>query len=185
LFAKAYPGEPINEITLSKAIASFERTVTSKNSPFDRWVAGDAQALTAQQLNGFKLFVGKGNCILCHNGPNFTDNGFHNLGLPSAANAEPDLGRYTQKPVNATKGAFKTPTVREVTRTAPYFHDGSAATLMDVVAHYNRGGVVMTHISPNLHPLNLTMPEKLSLVAFLQSLSSDFFAVTLPELPTD
>ncbi len=183
MFAKAYPGEPINESTLSRAIASFERTVVSNNSPFDRWVRGEKTALTEQQVRGFKVFVGKGNCVACHSGPNFTDNGFHNLGLASFGNPEPDLGRYAQRPVNAMKGAFKTPTVREVARTGPYFHDGSARTLMDVVEHYDRGGDVKTNLSPNIKPLNLTDEEKRALVAFMEGLSSPFKVVSLPDLP--
>lgn len=183
LFTKAYPGEGINETTLSKAIASFERTVVSKNSPFDRWIAGDAKALSAQEIEGFKVFVGKGNCLACHSAPNFTDNGFHNLGLSSFGDKDPDMGRYAQRPVNALKGAFKTPTVREIARTAPYFHDGSAKTLMEVVEHYDKGGVVKTNLSINIKPLNLTAPEKHALVAFMESLSSPFVPVTVPELP--
>jgi cytochrome c peroxidase len=183
MFAKAYPGEPINETTLSKAIATFERTAISSNSAFDRWVKGDAKALTAQQVEGFKVFTGKGNCMACHSGPNFTDNGFHNLGLASYGSAEPDMGRYAQKPLNAMKGAFKTPTVREVSRTAPYFHDGSAKTLMEVVEHYDRGGDVKTNLSPNIKPLNLTQDEKLALVSFMEGLSSPFISVKVPELP--
>jgi cytochrome c peroxidase len=185
LFAKAYPGEPINEDTLSKAIASFERTVVSRDSPFDRWIQGDAQALSTQQVEGFKVFAGRGNCLACHSGANFTDNGFHNLGLASWGVAEPDMGRYAQKPVNAMKGAFKTPTVREVARTAPYFHDGSAKTLMEVVDYYDRGGHVKTNLSPNIRPLGLSLQEKQALVAFLQSLSSPYLQVTVPELPAN
>jgi cytochrome c peroxidase len=183
MFARAYPGEAINETTLSKAIANFERTVISDDSAFDRWVRGDETALTAQQVDGFKLFLGKGNCAACHSGPNFTDNGFHNLGLASWGNNEPDMGRYAQKPVNATKGAFKTPTVREVARTAPYFHEGSAKTLMKVVKHYDRGGQVKTNLSPNIKPLGLSSAEKLALVAFLEGLSSPFMPMSIPELP--
>lgn len=183
LFARAYPGEPINEDTLSRAIASYERTVVSRNSPFDRWVRGEAGALSAQQVEGFQVFAGKGNCLACHSGPNFTDNGFHNLGLRSWGMAEPDMGRYAHKPVNAMRGAFKTPTVREVARTAPYFHDGSAATLMDVVEHYDRGGDVKTNLSPNIHPLGLSLQEKQALVAFLESLSSPYLVTRVPELP--
>lgn len=183
MFAKAYPGEPINESTISKAIASFERTAISKNSPFDRWVRGDAKALSKQQVEGFQVFAGKGNCVACHSGANFTDNGFHNLGLASYGNAEPDMGRYGQKPLNAMKGAFKTPTVREVTRTAPYFHDGSAKTLMEVVEHYDRAGDVKANLSPNIKPLHLTPDEKQALVAFMEALSSPFMGVKIPELP--
>lgn len=183
LFAKAYPGEAINEATLSKAIASFERTAISRDSAFDRWVKGDRKALTEQQVSGFKLFVGKGNCVACHSGPNFTDNSFHNIGLASWGVAEPDMGRYAQKPVNAMKGAFKTPTVREAARTAPYFHDGSAATLMDVVEHYDRGGVAKGNLSASIKPLGLSAEEKRALVAFMEGLSSPFISVKLPELP--
>lgn len=183
LFERAYPGEAINEQTLSKAIASFERTVVSADSPFDRWVRGEARALSTQQVDGFKLFVGRAHCGACHSGPNFTDNGFHNIGLASYAQAEPDMGRYAQKPVNAMKGAFKTPTVREVARTAPYFHDGSASTLMQVVDYYDRGGDVRTNPAMELQPLHLTSEDKLALVAFLESLSSPYVAITIPELP--
>lgn len=186
LFAKAFPGEPIDASTVSKAIAQFERTVAvSNNSPFDRWVKGDAKAMTAQQVDGFKLFVGKANCAACHSGPNLTDNGFHNLGLASWGTAEPDMGRYAHKPVAAMKGAFKTPTVREVARTGPYFHDGSAKTLMDVVEHYNLGGVVKTNLSPNMKPLGLEQAEKEALVAFMKALSSPFIQVAMPDLPLD
>jgi len=183
LFAKAYPGEAIDEKTLSKAIASYERTAISNNSPFDRWVKGDAKAMTPKQVNGFKLFTGKARCSVCHSGPNFTDNGFHNLGLPSYGKPEPDMGRFAQKPIKRMRGAFKTPTVREAERTGPYFHDGSAATLMDVVEHYNKGGAVKTDLSPDIQPLNLTQQEKEDLVAFMRALSSPFLSVSLPELP--
>jgi len=168
---------------VSKAIASFERTAISRNSPFDKWVKGDAKAMTAQQVKGFEVFAGKGNCMACHSGANFTDNGFHNLGLASWGAAEPDMGRYAIKPVNAMKGAFKTPTLRDIARTAPYFHDGSAQTLMDVVEHYDTGGTVKTNLSPNMKPLNLTQDEKLALVAFMEALTSPYKPVKVPALP--
>lgn len=184
LFAKAYPGEPIDASTLSKAIATYERTTAiSNNSPFDKWLKGDKRAMSAQQVNGFKLFVGKANCAVCHAAPNFTDNGFHNLGLASFGVAEPDMGRYAQKPIKLMKGAFKTPTLRDIERTAPYFHDGSAKTLMQVVEHYDRGGEVTTNLSPNMKPLGLTQQEKEELVAFMKALTSPFIKVVAPDLP--
>lgn len=183
LFAKAYPGEAIDAGSLSKAIAAYERTIVSRTSPFDRWVAGDAKAMTAQQVEGFRLFNGKAACAACHSGPNFTDNGFHNLGLKSFGIAEPDPGRYAIRPVKAMRGAFKTPTLRDVTRTAPYFHDGSAATLMDVMRHYDRGGDVTTNLSPNMKPLGLTEAEMQAVVAFMQALTSPYRAEPVPELP--
>jgi cytochrome c peroxidase len=184
-FARAYPGEPIGAPTLQRAIAAFERTVVSRNSPFDRWVAGDTRAMTAQQVRGMVLFNDKDktNCVACHAAPNFTDNGFHNLGLASFGAGEPDLGRFAQKKVAALKGAFKTPSLRDVERTAPYFHDGSATTLMDVVEHYAAGGVSRGNLSPNIKPLALTAADKEALVAFMRALSSPAAPFALPQLP--
>ena len=184
-FAQAYPGRPINQETLATALASFERTILSNNSAFDRWVRGDAQAMTAQQVRGFHLFIDetKGNCVACHQPPNFTDDGFHNIGLKSFGDRRPDVGRYAQKPLRLMKGAFKTPTLREVALTAPYFHDGSAKTLLDVVEHYAKGGEVTTRLSPNIKPLRLSHQEKKALVAFMQALTSAPKRVVLPVLP--
>jgi cytochrome c peroxidase len=186
-FAKAYPDEPVGRETFSKAVASFERTVISRNSAFDRWREGDKKAMSKQQLRGMLLFMDpkKANCAVCHAAPNFTDDGFHNLGLASHGKETPDLGRYAQKPVEVNKGAFKTPSLRDVEYTAPYFHDGSAKTLADVVEHYNKGGEVRTNLSPNMKPLNLTPQEKDDLVAFMKSLSSPPMTVALPILPAD
>ncbi len=185
LFAKAYPGEKIGADTVSKALATYERTAISNNSNFDRWVKGDSKAMTPQQVQGFKLFVGKAKCATCHSAPNFTDDGFHNLGLASWGDKNPDMGRYTQRPLRLMKGAFKTPTLREIRRTAPYFHDGSAKTLKDVVKHYVKGGVVKTNLSPNMAKISLNEKEIDAIVAFMNALSSPYLAVTLPELPLD
>lgn len=182
-FNKAYPGKKIDADTVSKAIASYERTIISNNSPFDRWVKGDATAMTSQQINGFKLFVGKAKCVACHSAPNFTDNGFHNLGLASFGIDKPDMGRYSQRPIKLMKGAFKTPTLRDVSLTAPYFHDGSAKTLTEVVAHYNKGGVVKTNLSPNMQKLDLSKSEAADIVAFMKALVSPHKPVTLPQIP--
>jgi cytochrome c peroxidase len=149
-FQSAYPGEPISSATVAKALASFERTVVSRESPFDRWVKGDKAAMSEAQVRGFRVFVerDKGNCMTCHAGPNFTDNKFHNLGLKSFGDDNPDVGRFKQVSEAPMRGAFRTPTLRDVTLTAPYFHDGSARTLEEVVEHYARGGVVRTNLSP-------------------------------------
>jgi cytochrome c peroxidase len=184
-FEKAYPGEGVNAKTLSKAIASYERTVISNNSPFDRWVKGDKKAMTTQQVNGFQIFLDKdkGNCAVCHSAPNFTDDGFNNIGLKSFGDKNPDVGRYTQRPLGLMKGAFKTPTLRDISLSAPYFHDGSSSTLEDVVEHYAKGGVITTNLSPNMKKLNLTVQEKKDLVAFMQALTTPPKPVTLPVLP--
>ena len=184
-FAKAYPGEKIDAVTLSKALASFERTVVSKNSPFDKWVKGKKKALTAQQVRGFEIFINpeKGNCEVCHSAPNFTDNGFHNIGLPAFGKENPDPGRYAQKPIRLMKGAFKTPTLRDITLSAPYFHDGSAKTLEEVIDHYITGGIIKTNLSPNMKALTLTEQEKADLVAFLEALTTPTEPFVLPILP--
>jgi cytochrome c peroxidase len=184
-FQAAYPGQPINADTVSKAIANFERTVVSRDAPFDRWVAGKANAMTADQIKGFALFIdpAKGNCATCHSGANFTDNGFHNLGLASFGKDNPDIGRYGQKPVAAMKGAFKTPTVREAANTGPYFHDGSAQTLLDVVEHYRQGGAVKTNLSADMRPLSLSDTEARQIVAFMEALSTPAKPFELPALP--
>lgn len=185
MFAKAYPGEPIDAGTLSKAIASFERTVVSNNAPFDQWVAGRADAMTPDQVQGFALFIDprKANCAACHAGPNFTDNSFHNLGLPSWGKENPDMGRYAQRPVASLKGAFKTPTVREAVNSAPYFHDGSSRTLEELVDFYAKGGVVKTNLSASMKELQLSAEEKRQLVLFMQALSTPRQPFTLPVLP--
>lgn len=185
LFAKAYPGEPIAAESVAKAIASFERTVISNNAPFDQWVAGKKNAMTVDQVQGFALFIDpkKGNCATCHSGPNFTDSGFHNLGLPSFGQPDADMGRYAIRPVAAMKGAFKTPTVREAANTGPYFHDGSAATLEQVVEHYRKGGVVTTNLSKDIKALELSPAEVRQIVAFMEALSTPAQPFNLPALP--
>jgi cytochrome c peroxidase len=184
MFAAAYPGEPIGAETIAKAIASFERTVVSNDSRFDRWVAGDRTALNMSEWRGYQVFMdsAKGNCAVCHRAPNFTDNGYHNIGVSHAAGSE-DLGRYKIRKVAVLKGAFKTPTLRDVELTAPYFHNGSAATLQEVVEHYARGGDDRSNLSSDMHELSLTETEKGDLVAFLRSLTGNPRTIALPSLP--
>jgi cytochrome c peroxidase len=181
LFRKAYPNEPISEKTLAKAIASFERTVISTESPFDRWRMGDQSAVDAPVKRGFEVFTGKGNCVACHQGFNFTDNGFHNIGVKDVGAV--DLGRYNEKKLPSMKGAFKTPTLRDIALTAPYMRNGIYRTLDEVVEHYDRGGDVKENLSGNMKPLNLTAQEKADLVAFMNSLTGRHMAVAVPRLP--
>ncbi|MEQ6343077.1 MAG: c-type cytochrome [Gammaproteobacteria bacterium] len=182
LFERSYPGEGINKQTISKAIASFERTVVSTESPFDKWRKGDKKAVNESVKRGFTLFEGKANCAACHQGFNFVDNGFHNIGLKKISDAE-DEGRFAHKKVKVLKGAFKTPTLRDIALTAPYMHSGVYKTLEEVVDHYNRGGENLENPDPNLKPLNLTDQEKSDLVAFLKSLTGKHMAMTVPQLP--
>lgn len=184
-FAKAYPGEAIDHKTVSKALAAFERTIVSNDSPFDRWLRGDKKAMTPQQIRGFRLFSDrdKANCIACHQPPNFTDNGFHNIGLAAYDLPNPDMGRYVIKPVASMKGAFKTPTLRDVALTAPYFRDGSSKKLIDTIDHYNRGGVSSKDRSPEIKPLNLAPAEVEDIEAFMHALTTPPKPFVLPILP--
>lgn len=184
MFAAAYPGEPMNEQTAARALAAFQRSLVSNDSAFDRWVAGDTGAITPQQYRGYRLFMAsdKGNCVACHSGGNFTDNGFHNIGIKDTR-AKPDVGRFEFRPVAAMKGAFKTPTLRDIALSAPYFHDGSAATLRDVVDHYARGGDDRSNVSPDVRPLQLSESEKDDLVAFMRALTGKRTAFVTPQLP--
>jgi cytochrome c peroxidase len=178
-FDKAYPGEGISQSTVARAIASFERTLVSKDSPFDRWVQGDESALSLGAKRGFQIFTGKANCVACHQGGNFTDQGFHNIGLAGTT----DPGRYAIVPVRILQGAFKTPTLRDVELTGPYMHNGAYRTLEQVIDHYDRGGDDKSHVDPNMKPLGLTAQEKEDLVEFLKSLTGKHESMTLPQLP--
>lgn len=184
-FEAAYPGQGISAETIGKALATFERTLVSSDTPFDRWLAGDSKAMTEDEILGFEIFSSpeKGNCETCHAAPTFSDDGFHNVGLASFGAEKPDRGRFTQKPIKVVDGAFKTPMLRGVALTAPYFHDGSAATLEEVVEHYVRGGVVKTNLSPNMKPVKLDEKEKRALVAFLRALTPPQQSFALPILP--
>jgi len=165
-FARCFPGEGVSASTIARALAAYERTLISRSSPYDRYLAGERSALTEQQKRGLVLFNGKAECMTCHNGPDLTDNRFNRVGLASG-----DPGRAAIDPASGPKGSFKTPSLREVSRTAPYFHDGSAATLEAVVEHYARGGEAKAGAS-DIHALQLNAEEKADLVAFLRALSS-------------
>jgi len=181
LFDAAYPGEGVSGATIAKAIASYERTVLSTDSPFDRWMRGDPTAVNDAARRGFEVFRGKGNCETCHSGYNFTDNGFHNIGIKDPEGHE-DLGRYNERKLAILKGAFKTPTLRNVAVTGPYMHNGCYRTLEEVVDHYARGGDVKSNLSPDMKPIHLTDRDKADLVAFLRSLTGAPTA-SIPQLP--
>lgn len=178
-FNKAYPKEGITGKSIGKAIASFERTIISRESAFDRWVAGDKNALTKAQLNGFKVFEGKGHCATCHSGFNFTDNNFYNIGIK----ASNDAGRFNVSKDKKMLGAMKTPTLRDVSLSGPYMHNGQFNTLEQVVEHYDRGGDKEEGLSDMITTLGLSKQEKKDLVAFLESLTGEPQNVIIPRLP--
>ena len=180
LFEKAYPGEGISKTTIGKALATFQRTIVSKfDASFDRWIAGDAKAISASAKRGFELFDGKARCSVCHSGATFTDGSFHNIGLSNGN----DVGRYEFVKVQALKGAFKTPTLRNVVRTAPYMHNGELKTMEDVIDHYIDGGKGKPNLSPDMKPVKLSKQEKADLIEFLNTLSEEEPPVTFPILP--
>ena len=166
---------------IAKAIAAFERTQLSGNSPFDRFIAGNRNAISAAQKRGWDLFRGKAQCINCHafshGSPFFSDFDFHNTGVAMKAlahtQATSDFGRYRVTNLRCDIGAFKTPTLRDVELTAPYMHDGSQKTLLDVVRFYDRGGEANPYLDRRISPLNLTDEEMNALVEFMRSLTSD------------
>jgi cytochrome c peroxidase len=180
---RAVFGSDVNLQGLANAIAAYERTVISTNSAFDKYGLGDPKAMDEPAVRGMALFKGKARCILCHSGSNFTDNQFHNLGVPQVGPAKEDLGRYNVTRTEKDKGAFKTPTLRSITETAPYMHDGAFKTLEEVVDFLNGGGGANQNLSALMKPLNLTPEEKTDLVAFLKALTGEPIKFQMPKLP--
>jgi cytochrome c peroxidase len=164
-------GVPPEEMRL--ALSSFVRSILSGNSAFDRFVNGDRTALNDAQRAGLQVFRSKGNCVACHVGPTLSDERLHNTGVAwrDARFADPGAGR----------GDFKTPTLREVARTAPYMHDGSLATLEDVIDFYDRGGRANPSLDAEIRPLRLSTGEKEQLAAFLRTLSGEVQFGTKPQ----
>ena len=135
-FKDVFGDEGVSARTIPLAIATYERTVVSGKAPFDHWIDGDETAISDEAKRGFDLFTGKANCSACHSGWNFTDNGFHDIGL-----ADKDVGRGQWLKIESMQQAFKTPTLRDADRRGPFMHDGSLGTLADVIDHYDRGGI--------------------------------------------
>ena len=175
LFAKTFP-DGLTATNVARSIACYERTIVAGNSPYDRYVAGDETAMSEAAQRGMKLFFDKqkSKCSVCHEAPTFTALFYHNLGV-GMEQASPDLGRFEVTKLESNKGKFKVPTVRDVKDTAPYMHDGSLATLEEVVELYDRGGVSNQYLSDEIRgKLNLTKQEKQDLVTFMvEGLSSD------------
>ena len=172
-FKLAWGDEQITFERITKSIATFERMLISSNSPFDKWNRGNTNAISASAKNGYKIFFSeKGDCFHCHNGFNFTDNGFHNTSLDSATI---DYGRYRITLDDKDIAKFKTPTLRNIEKTFPYMHDGRFQTLEEAVNHYNSGGKHHPNSDALMRPLHLTDQEKEDLIAFLKSLTDESF----------
>jgi cytochrome c peroxidase len=179
LFEAAYPGEGITVQAVTRALATFQRTIVSARAPFDRWVDGREDAISPAALRGLRLFQGAARCADCHSGWNFTDELFHDIGLPTD-----DPGRKAVEPDNPlARHAFKTPGLRDTMRRAPYMHNGALATMEEVIRHYETGGLRRPSLSPLMRPLTLSAADRADLVAFLETLTApaqDFAAPLLP-----
>lgn len=200
LFKAAFDSDRITIDNVVRAIASYERTVVSFSAPFDRFIAGDKTAMSESAQRGWDLFNGKARCNNCHGYvasiPTFTDNKFHNIGvamhgadfveLSRKAEQSPEsiaalaheagyseLGRFLVSKQKKDIGAFKTPGLRNVALRAPYMHDGSQATLEDVVEFYDKGGENNPYLDGGIRPLQLTPQETADIVEFLKALTSD------------
>lgn len=181
LFEGAFGPGSITIDKIARAIASFERTILSGNSAFDRYFyLGDKKAMSPAAIRGLQVFQDskRGNCVTCHTiGKDhalFTDGKFHNIGVGLSPEGELiDLGRFKQTKNESDKGAFKTPTLRNVALTAPYMHDGSLKTLKDVVDFYVGGGSSNPHLDKEIRELNLTAQERMDLVAFMEELTGE------------
>ncbi len=207
MFQRAFGAEPTFGRSLN-AVAAFLKTLTSRNAAIDRYLRGDTAALSAKAREGLALFQGKAGCIRCHNGPLLSDQKFHALGVaenpdvlanplrhitlrrflrtlgaPGGTTAREDPGLFAVTKAKEDWGKFRTPSLREVRRTAPYMHNGSLATLEDVIAFYDQGGGPHRNKSPLLRPLGLTAGERQALVDFLGSLSGDPVVIERPEIP--
>jgi cytochrome c peroxidase len=179
VFNTAFPGEGISENNILKALGTYERTLVSGTTPFDRWVEGNDAAISASAKRGFALFNGKARCSLCHSGWNFSDEKFHDIGTAD----ELDKGRFEITGKQEDLFAMKTPTLREVAHRSPYGHDGSLTTLDVVVQHYIQGGTPRPSRSPLIQPVPLTGGDVKDLVEFMKTLSSDSAAIAMPNLP--
>jgi cytochrome c peroxidase len=179
-FDSVFGEGPITRRKIELALATFERSIVSTEAPFDHWIKGEDTAISESAARGFDLFNGKAHCASCHSGWAFTDSSFHDIGTATGD----DLGRGRQFPTSVKlRYAFKTPTLRDVARRAPYMHDGSVPTLAAVVDLYNRGGIDRPSRSELIKPLGLTETEKADLIAFLQTLTGTPASWSMTALP--
>jgi len=183
LFNQAYPNESLNEITIAKALSSFERTVVSGIAPFDKYILGETNAISQNAKDGFELFKNKANCAECHDGFNFSDGSFHNIGLNAGELKGKELGRYNVKHRASWYGVMKTPTLRDITKSYPYFHDGSVQTLQEATEICAKGGRYSDGVknkSKSMKDRKLTKEELKKIVDFMKTLSSPDMDIMIP-----
>jgi cytochrome c peroxidase len=180
LFAKAFGSPEVTIDNAAMAIATFERTLLSGNSAYDRYKAGNKSAMSASQIRGMDVYFNKAKCDQCHEGINFTANAYANLGV-GTGQAMPDEGRFAVTKDPLDWGKFKTPTLRDISKSAPYMHDGSLKTLDEVVDFYDEGGIPNKNLDEKIKKLNLTAQQKKDLVEFLKALDGASLKVSVPE----
>lgn len=185
LFKVAYPESKgiITNDYLAKALASFERTVVSTEAPFDRYIKGDKKAISKKAADGFELFKGKAKCADCHDGFNFSDGSFHNIGLNDGELSGKELGRYLVKRRGGWYGVMKTPTLRDITKSFPYMHDGSVKTLEEATAICAGGGRYEHNVknkSLSMVDRKLTKTEIAKVVSFMKTLSGPNMKLKVP-----
>ncbi|MBS4166729.1 Methylamine utilization protein MauG [Neochlamydia sp. AcF65] len=171
LFKEVFNNEECTIDDIAKALSTFERTLLSGNSPYDRYIKGDKSAMSTEQVNGYQVFLSKG-CIDCHHGVNFSSGDFANIGI-GMASSKPDLGRYEITKKDKDWGAFKVPILREIVSNHPYMHDGSLKTLEEVIEYYDKGGTPNPNLHPLMKPLQLKEEEKKALLSFLKALDGE------------
>ncbi|MBT5550317.1 MAG: cytochrome-c peroxidase [Nitrospina sp.] len=182
-FKKVFGASGVTAENIAKALATFERSVVSRNSPYDQYQQGDVSSLSKSAVRGMKIFFGKGQCTRCHQGSIFADNKFHNIGLQPLKGRMPDLGRFKITERKEDKWVFRTPGLRDISRTSPYMHDGRFKTLEEVIDFFDRGGDPLPNKSLFLKPLGLKRQEKKDLESFLIALEGRSNKVFLPNLP--
>ncbi|HLG57106.1 MAG TPA: cytochrome c peroxidase [Vicinamibacterales bacterium] len=184
-FKEAFGTEAITKERVAQAIADYERTRVSGNSPYDRWRFNHEQnAVSAEAKRGHDLFFDTAGCSQCHVGSSFSDSLFHNLGVgwDERTRTFKDEGRFAVSKKPEDRGAFKTPVLRDVSKHPPYMHDGSIATLKEVVELYNKGGIANPYLTRGrIKPLALNDADVNAIVAFLQSLDGEGYQDTPPK----
>jgi len=197
LFEKAFGNDSVSLKRIQYAIATFERTIKSPKSKFDKFISGDSDQFTDQEVMGLHLFRTKARCINCHNTPYFSDNKFHNDGQTLFGAKDEDFGRYNVTKNMEDIGKFRTPTIREVSNTRPWMHNGHFPSLLDVVEFYNLGNPspiqkkylgterdsLIPKTSPILKNLDLNKEEINALLAFIETLSTPTRRILIPALP--
>lgn len=178
-FDHLFPNKGVSQETILTALATYERTVVSGWTPFDRWVEGDETAISEAAKRGFELFNGKAKCADCHSGWNFTDNQFHDIGIETN-----DIGRAEFEPNNPkAKHAFKTPGLRNTAYRAPFMHNGSINTLEAVMTHYVTGVIQRGSLSPKISNQQISSKEQADIIEFMRVLTADKQETPVPILP--